>query len=164
MSLSVAQNELNITAIPEAGALVPGVENILYVLTAYPDGRPAACRIFVDGAAHQSDAEGVCEVKFVPATSDQPVEIRASDPACRGGKFTCRADAQSPVPAFLLRTDKAVYQTGDTARVRVLSPEPDNTVFLDLIKDGQTVLTKSVPLNRHQADIPSPCPLHLWAR
>src|SRR6266542_2818609 len=52
LSLSVAKNELDVTAIPEAGALVPGVENVLYVLTAYPDGRPAACKVFVDGTSH----------------------------------------------------------------------------------------------------------------
>src|SRR6185503_918684 len=66
LSLSVAQNELEVTAIPEAGALIPGVENVLYVLTAYPDGRPAACKVFVNGAAYEGDAQGLCEIKIVP--------------------------------------------------------------------------------------------------
>jgi 5-hydroxyisourate hydrolase-like protein (transthyretin family) len=151
LSLSVAQNELEITAIPEAGGLVPGVENILYVLTSYPDGRPAACRIVVDGKAYQGDAQGVCDVKIVPNSADQQFEIQASDQAGRNRKITFRPENHGEVPALLLRTDKAIYQAGETAHISLLSPEMNNTVFIDVIKDGQTVLTKSVSLDDHKA-------------
>jgi len=40
--LPVARDELEISAVPEAGALVPGVENLVYVLAAHPDGRASA--------------------------------------------------------------------------------------------------------------------------
>src|SRR3990172_6750471 len=40
-SLPVSQSRITIEAIPESGQLRPGVENILYVLTSYPDGAPA---------------------------------------------------------------------------------------------------------------------------
>ena len=41
LSLPVAQHSLVIEAMPEGGQFRPGVENILYVLTSYPDGTPA---------------------------------------------------------------------------------------------------------------------------
>jgi 5-hydroxyisourate hydrolase-like protein (transthyretin family) len=41
LSLPVTQSRLVIEAIPEGGQFRPGVENILYVLTSYPDGTPA---------------------------------------------------------------------------------------------------------------------------
>ncbi|TMQ01820.1 MAG: hypothetical protein E6L09_01775 [Verrucomicrobia bacterium] len=152
LSLSVGQNELEITAIPEAGALLPGVENVLYVLTAYPDGRPAACKVSMNGTAHQNDAQGVCEFRMAPTDINQQFEIHALDQAGRKRKLTYPSETNRAPPAFLLRSDKAVYQAGQTARISILSPENYNTVFIDVIKDGQTALTKSVPLENHRAE------------
>ena len=158
LSLSVAENDLQITAIPEAGAFVPGVENILYVLVAYPDGRPAPCKVFLDGTSHQTDAQGLCEIKVLPADAARQYEIKALDPV--GGKGTLKYQplADRPTPAFLLRADKAIYSAGETAHITVLSPDQNNTVFIDVIKDGQTVATKSVALVSHKADYAFPLP------
>ena len=152
LSLSVAQNELEITAIPEAGKFVPGVENILYVLSSYPDGRPAACKIVADGKSYQADAQGVCAVKIVPSAADQQLEIQALDAAGRSRKITFRSENPGETPALLVHTDKAIYQAGETVHISLLSPDKNNTVFIDVIKDGQTVLTKSVPLINSKAE------------
>jgi len=152
LSLSVAQHDLDVTAIPEAGTLVPGVENILYILTAYPDGRPAVCKVFVNGTPNQSDDQGLCAVKLTPANLNQQFEIQALDAKGRKRSLTFHSDAGRTTPAFLLRADKAVYQAGQTAHISILSPEASRTVFIDVIKAGQTVLTKSVPLANHKAE------------
>jgi 5-hydroxyisourate hydrolase-like protein (transthyretin family) len=151
LSLTVAQHDLDVVVIPEAGTLVPGVENILYILTAYPDGRPAVCKVSVNGIGQQSDAQGLCAVKVTPSDASQQFEIQALDSAGRNRKLTYLPDASRAPPAFLLRADKAVYQAGQTAQLSILTGEKDTTIFLDVIKDGQTVLTKSVPLNNHKA-------------
>ena len=151
LSLSVAQNELEITVLPEAGALVPGVENLVYVLTTYPDGRPAVCRVFFNGVAYQGDAQGVCIIRITPADASQQLELQAVDSAGRKARLNYHPDNPKDVPPLLVRTDKAVYQAGQTAQVTLLSPEKNNTVFLDVIKDGQTVLTRSVPLSNHKS-------------
>lgn len=151
LSLSVAQNDLELTVLPEAGALVPGVENLVYVLTAYPDGRPAVCRVFLNGTAYQGDAQGVCTIKITPADAGQPLELQALDSAGRKTQVSYHADNPKDAPPLLVRTDKAIYQAGETAQVTLLSPEKNNTVFLDVIKDDQTVLTKSVPLSNHKS-------------
>src|ERR1051326_3338461 len=152
LSLAVSKHELAVTAIPEAGALVPGVENVLYVLTAYPDGRPAVCRVFLDGTSHQSDAQGLCEIKLVPADINQQFELQALDQAGRKRKLMYRSETNRLTPTFLLRSDKAIYQAGQTARITVLSREKNNTVFIDVIKDRQTVLTKSISSKNHKAE------------
>ena len=152
LSLSVSPFELEVTAIPEAGSLVSGVENILYVLTAYPDGRPAACKILVNGKTYQGDAQGMCEVKMTPGDANQPIEIQAIDPVGKKRILTFQSETNRASPAFLLRSDRAVYQAGQTAHISILSPEKNNTIFIDAIKDGQTVLTKSVPLNDYKAE------------
>ncbi|SPE51099.1 membrane hypothetical protein [Verrucomicrobia bacterium] len=151
LSLSVSRNELELMVIPEAGSIVPGVENLLYVVSAYPDGRPAVCSVFLNGTAYPSDAQGVSEVKVGPSETDRPLEIQALDSGGRRATVVCRPEAKALTPAFLLRTDKAVYQAGESAQVTVLSPEKQNTLFIDVIKDHQTVLTRSVALENHQA-------------
>ena len=152
LSLSVAQNELEITAIPEAGAFVPGVENLLYILTTYPDGRPAVCKIVVEGKTYQSDSQGVCVVKTIPTSADQQFEVQALDAAGRNRKIAFSPETRGESPTLLMRTDKAIYQAGEIAHIGLLSTEMNNTVFIDVIKDGQTVLTKSVSLDKQRGE------------
>ncbi|HOX55919.1 MAG TPA: MG2 domain-containing protein [Candidatus Paceibacterota bacterium] len=151
LSLTVARGELGLTVIPESGALVPGVENLLYVLTAYPDGRPAVCRVMVDGMAYQSDAQGVSEVRLGPQAANRHVDIQAIDSGGRRARASYRPDANGPIPALLLRSDKAVYKAGQSARLTIIAPEEQNAVFIDVIHDNQTVLTKTVALKNHRA-------------
>jgi len=150
-SLSVARNEIEVTAVPEAGVVVPGVENLLYVLTAYPDGRPAVCRVFAAGMAYQSDAQGVTEIRLGPQDATRRIELQVMDSDGRRVKAVYQPVTDRPPPAFLLRCDKAVYQAGQTAQISILSPEKQNTVFIDVIKDNQTVLTRSVAVVNHKA-------------
>jgi type II secretory pathway pseudopilin PulG len=159
--LSVARSELELAAIPEAGVFVPGVENLLYVLSEYPDGRPAVCKTYVNGTAYESDDQGVSTVKLLPATGGQPVEIQAIDSAGRKARLVFQPESRGTVPAFLLRTDKAVYQAGESAQVTILSAEKTGTIYLDVIKDKQTVLTRSVPLDNHKAEYALPLPAGL---
>ena len=161
LSLSVSQNELEVTVIPEAGQFVPGVENLLYVVTGYPDGRPAACEIKVNGQPGQSDAQGVCVVKLTPGSAKETCVIQVADLAGRKRQLSFVPEERAVAPAFLLRTDRAVYRAGETMRLSVLSPAPDDTVFVDLIKDGQTVVTRSVSLNRHRAELEFALPASL---
>jgi alpha-2-macroglobulin-like protein len=151
LSLSVAKEELVVAAIPEAGVFVPGVENFLYVLTEYPDGRPAVCKVFVNGTAYSTDLQGACEIRMTPSDPNQQVEITALDPNGRKAKLTFQPDKTQMPPNLLIRADKAVYQAGQTAKITILSPMENNTLFVDAIKDGQTIFTKSTTLSHHQA-------------
>lgn len=152
LSLSVSPYPLRVTAIPEAGAFVPGVQNILYVLTEYPDGRPAVCNLQIDGAAHQTDSQGLCKMAITPKDTSAPIQIEAVDASGHKRVLTYRSDTNRPAPAFLLRSDKAIYEAGQTANISILSTEKNNTIYLDAIKDGQTVLTKSISLRDNKAD------------
>ena len=152
LSLSVAQNAIEVAVIPEAGAFVPGVENIVYVFTSYPDGRPAVCNVLVNGVAHPGNGQGLCEIEITPADINQALDIQAVDSAGKKRALTYHSGTNHVPPAFLLRSDKAVYEVGQTARISILSPEKNGTVFIDVIKDGQTVLTKSSPLSNNTSE------------
>jgi uncharacterized protein YfaS (alpha-2-macroglobulin family) len=150
-SLPVARDELEVSAVPEAGALVPGVENLVYVLAAHPDGPAAGCRVTAEGVSARSDAQGVCVLRITPRVAGQNLEVTATDTVGHTRQAALGTEPARTAPALLLRPDRGIYQVGETARLSIWSPGTNRYVFLDLIKDGQSVLTKSVPLTNHQA-------------
>jgi uncharacterized protein YfaS (alpha-2-macroglobulin family) len=68
--LAVAREAILIAAVPESGQLHAGVENIVYVLTSYPDGAPAQTTLEVEyGSLKQTLTAGelgVTEVRVRP--------------------------------------------------------------------------------------------------
>jgi len=85
LSLPVSNSGLVIEAIPEGGQFRPGVENILYVLTSYPDGSPAETSLslhFYD-SGQDMDAEsgpyGLAQVHLTPQNPWEQFVINARD-------------------------------------------------------------------------------------
>ncbi|MHC4505764.1 MAG: MG2 domain-containing protein, partial [Planctomycetota bacterium] len=148
LDLTVTTSPIRIEVFPESGQLVQNVENVLYVVTAYPDGRPAKTRLYfrkIDEWAETSDV-GVAKIKITPREPHLQLTIFAKGShgvraeATRDLRVDARADT------VLLRTDRAVYKAGGTAVVSVLSPGMWGRVFLDVVKDRRTVLMKGVDL------------------
>ena len=86
LSLPVSASALVIEAVPEGGVPRPGVENILYLLTCYPDGTPAEAElepaVFQDTGqirAVETDAYGLAEVRFTPASPYLQLGVEAQD-------------------------------------------------------------------------------------
>src|SRR5262249_22521339 len=48
--VAVSESPLLITAVPEGGTLVPNMENEVFILTSYADGKPAKTDVRVQGA------------------------------------------------------------------------------------------------------------------
>ncbi|MBI4863154.1 MAG: hypothetical protein HY815_23245, partial [Candidatus Riflebacteria bacterium] len=279
----ISASSLAVEAIPEAGRLVPRVENVVYVVVARPDGSPlAGARVDVEGAALSAvtDGAGVAEVRFVPAGTVESwnlairgtdgtrervtVRMRAAGGGARplaeplqigvfrettpGGEIVVRVltsrksdgsaastrvripslnlgsttpgyqhefsmatvpprldfevedesggrkvfsremsemallrssarlkrydwpdaprgndpdpdegDGPSgpavPATTILLRTDDGIYKVGDTARLTVLSSDPEGLVYLDAVREGQTVLARTAELSRGKAEL-----------
>ncbi|MGD8240444.1 MAG: alpha-2-macroglobulin family protein, partial [Armatimonadota bacterium] len=47
---------------------------------------------------------------------------------------------------LLLRTDKSLYKVGDQVQCRTLSPAARGTVYIDVVKDRQTMLTRALEM------------------
>ena len=82
---SVAASRLMITAVPEAGRLIPGVENIIYVLTSLPTGEPVQATVRVESMTldgedvrlaqrdFRTDELGLAEITvLIPRLEEQP--------------------------------------------------------------------------------------------
>ncbi len=139
----VSARPFRIEVIPEGGELVLGVLNTVYLTTLYPDGRPARTEIEVVGIADKvrTDELGVATVEIPAAGAEAGYTVRARDADGRVGERKVTLPCGRQGDDFLLRTDKAVYDGGEAMRVTAVGGA--GTVFLDLLKDGQTLWTGS---------------------
>jgi uncharacterized protein YfaS (alpha-2-macroglobulin family) len=156
----VTSDPLRIDVIPESGSLVLGVPNIVYIYASYADGRPAQAKLSISDLAKEgmtTDHLGVASFEMTPQTSQVSFTVVAADGQGLKGRrhvdWTCGYASSD----FLVRPNKAVYQGGDTMHILALGggSEP---VFLDFVKDGQTVLTEAIDMSSGrgecQVDLP----------
>jgi hypothetical protein len=158
-SLPIASSELIIEAVPEGGQFRPGVENILYVFTSYPDGSPAQTDLsleFYNGIPSieaESGPYGLAEIRLTPTDPWQEIQITAHD--VRGAATTQQFyfEGEYAEETVLLRPEQPIYQVGDTMALTILTSQVEGTVYFDIVRAGQTVSTQAVPINDHQAQV-----------
>lgn len=154
LSLVISKDVIDVIIIPESGRLVSDVENILYVMTTYPDGRPARTKIKVNDAFHfyETDPLGIAKITVLPKESPYQIKIYAQDEL--GNKVIHKENLEfdKTKDTILLRTDKAIYKNGEVLVLDVFSNQRGN-VYIDLVKDKQTILTKSTSLKDTKASL-----------
>jgi uncharacterized protein YfaS (alpha-2-macroglobulin family) len=156
--ITVSESPLLITAVPEGGTLVPNLENQIFILTSYPDGTPAsaALKFHAKGDADQratTDEGGVAVVKVSPAAGTETLEIEAQDKEGNHASSTVHLQTREGEDQILLRTERAVYKAGDRIQLRVFSTRKRGAAYLDIVKDGQTVLTRDLDIDNGQAEL-----------
>ncbi|MFQ5493777.1 MAG: alpha-2-macroglobulin family protein [Phycisphaerae bacterium] len=155
----VTANPIRVEVIAEGGTLVRGVTNTVYLFASYADGRPARVRLAVSGLERelQTGAMGVATFDITPKTDDMGLTVRATDDDGRVGRRHINLKCGTNSADFLFRTDKAVYNGGETIHLLALGGGR-RPVFIDFIKDGQTILTEAVDLvdgkGEYQFDLP----------
>lgn len=95
---------------------------------------------------------------FGAGAANQPapplaVAVAAADAQGNRGATNASLERRGGDESLLLRTDRAVARVGDTLRLDVIATQPGGTVYVDLIKDKQTVLTRSVYLHRGRGEM-----------
>jgi len=156
--ITVSESALLITAVPESGSLIPGLENDVFILTSYPDGTPAQTDVTVrvPGNADQtaiSDAGGVALVRLRPAQGAMTLKVDAKDHAGSRASNSLTLQSHTGSDQILLRSDRAVYGSGDRIDLHVFSTRQRGGAYVDVIKDGQTVATRDLDLVSGRADL-----------
>jgi uncharacterized protein YfaS (alpha-2-macroglobulin family) len=156
--ITVSESPLIVTAVPEGGTLIPNLENQVFVVTAYPDGTPAIAtvKVHADGNADQrasTDDGGVAVVKLRAGAGQEALEIEASDKEGNRARTSVHLQARDGSEQILLRTEHAVYRAGDRIVLRVFSTKSRGTAYVDVVKEGQTVLTRDVDMVNGQAEL-----------
>ena len=155
-SLPVWKDKLRVTVLPEAGKVIPGVDNRIYVLVTRPDGTPAkGARVAITYGGGVTgeivDDTGVAVWRGRPAGSTFKVIAQTPDGNSieKALKLTMAGAARTQV---LLRLRSPAPKVGDHVRFDVLvggGAVPH--AFVDLIRDGQTLLTLSAPVHGGRA-------------
>ncbi|MCX7681920.1 MAG: MG2 domain-containing protein [Anaerolineae bacterium] len=154
--LPIAAQPLVIEAVAESGMLKPGVENIVYILTSYPDGRPAPTKLQIrvdNGPVTElvTGEYGLAEFTFTPHAGHL-LSITARDETGAQASRAIGLDAESGADSVLLRADRAAYVVGETMHLVALTPVRSGSIYLDIVKSGQTLSTRSAPVENGKAE------------
>jgi hypothetical protein len=156
--ITVSESPLIVTAVPEGGTLIPGLENQVFVLTSYPDGTPAKADVSVRvaGKTNQTvatDEGGVAVIRLKADDGADVLHIDATDREGNHAVSTVPLQARTGADQILLRTERAVYRAGDRIQLRVFSTKERGAAYVDIVKDGQTVLTRDLDIVNGQAEL-----------
>ncbi|MFP4502523.1 MAG: MG2 domain-containing protein [Candidatus Hydrogenedentota bacterium] len=160
---SIAGDDLRVEVIAESGTLQPGVENNVYILVAEPSGTPAAgATVTVSGlpggAAHELETDKLGIASFPLTLGDDPVsavraQVNIRDVQGRTLQTSTNIAANQRRHGLILRPDKALYRVGDRLEAEVIASKPAGRVYLDLIREGQTMLTETAEIDDGRATI-----------
>jgi uncharacterized protein YfaS (alpha-2-macroglobulin family) len=156
--ITVSESPLIITAVPEGGTLIPNLENQVFILTSYADGKPAAAsvRVHSNGNPDQnvtSDEGGVAVIHLTGAPAGNTVTVEASDKEGNRASSTVQLQDRQGADQILLRTERAVYRAGDRIQLGIFSTKKRGTAYVDVVKEGQTVLTRDLDIVDGQATL-----------
>jgi uncharacterized protein YfaS (alpha-2-macroglobulin family) len=156
--ITVSESPLMLTAVPEGGTLIPGLENQIFILAAYPDGSPASADLAIHAAGSPdrnvaTDSSGVAEIPLRAGSGTETLRIDATDKEGNHASSNVQLTARNGADQILLRTDRAVYHAGDRIDLKVFSTKQRGTAYLDVIREGQTVLTRDVDIVNGQAEL-----------
>jgi len=142
----VSKTPILIMAVPESGRLLPNLENRVYLLTSYPDGTPAETTITgnISPATIKTDAAGVATVSLRPGKDGMTLNLKAADSRGRKAQTDVQLESDKASQSLMLRTNQSVYKVGDTIRLETFSTRQRGPVYIDVVKDGQTMITRAI--------------------
>lgn len=156
--ITVSESPLLITAVPEGGALVPNLENQVFVLTSYPDGSPASADVTVHAPGNfdqhaTSDSSGVAVVRLNAGSGSEKLNVEADDKEGNHASTQVQLEARNGQDQILLRTERAIYHAGDRIQLKIFSTLKHGTAYVDVVKEGQTVMTRDLDIVNGQAEL-----------
>ena len=156
--ITVSESPLLVTAVPEGGTLVPGLENEVFVLTSYADGSSARTELTIHGSDNAdqhatTDEGGVAMIRLKAGAGTQALTIEAADKEGNRTSSAVALQSRGGQDQILLRTERAVYRTGDDIRLKMFSTVKRGTAYVDIIKEGQTILTRDVDIENGEAEL-----------
>lgn len=143
----VTADPIQLEVIPEAGALVQGIANRVYVHASYADGQPAEVSLKINDAdeAIATNELGVAVFEVTPQAPTQRLKIVATDKDNRGVTKDMTVTCSQATGDFILRPDRSIYAGGATMQL-VAKGGGVEPVFVDIIKDGQNMLSDRIEM------------------
>ena len=156
--ITVSQSPLLITAIPEGGTLIPHLENQVFLLSSYPDGTPASpsLTVHIPGEHDQhviADSSGIATIHIAAGSGSPSLRVEADDH--RGARTTANLplEMREGADQILLHVNRAVLKAGEKMELKVLSTRTRGSAYIDIVRNGQTILTRDLDLQNGQAEV-----------
>jgi uncharacterized protein YfaS (alpha-2-macroglobulin family) len=148
-NILVSKTPILIMAVPESGRLLPGLENRVYILTSYPDGTPAAATVTgnITPERIQTDASGVATISIRAGNDPVVLNLKAVDSKGRAAQADVKLESAAQTQSLMLRTNQAVYKIGDKLRLETFSTKQRGAVYIDVVKNGQTLITRAIDIS-----------------
>jgi len=100
-----------------------------------------------------TDNGGVAVIRFNARAGSETLNIEPADEEGNVASSEIQLQSRAGEDQILLRSDRGVYRAGDRIQLKVFSTKPGGTAYVDIVKEGQTVLTRDVELENGQADL-----------
>ncbi len=135
-SVATLHGELKLEAFAESGALVPNVEQTVFVVVTQSQNKAGVTvRALPDGEPAKTSEQGIASVKVRPREKPSAVTIVAfADDGSEG-----KTDLSVALESLVVRPDRATYTAGETARVTVLGAEVGDRVSLRMTKGSEPI-------------------------
>ncbi|MCD6497429.1 MAG: hypothetical protein J7M25_03890 [Deltaproteobacteria bacterium] len=150
-SLVVAPSDVLIFVVPEAGHVVPGVDNRFFVETVDPTGAPLPCNVSisapgVDAVRANTDENGIDVVTISGLSRQATLTTHAS---CAGGvsadkSVSIQAGQGAELEGLVVRADRPTAVAGDRVPITILAPRAKDVVYLDVVHHGHVLSSKNV--------------------
>ena len=162
-SVPVVKDPVLIVMVPESKRVVPGLQNRLYIACGTPDGTPLAdadVAVSIDGRDMlmrlRTDALGLATYAYTPTAGQVTVTARATAKDGRSATASQTYSAAAGSDGILLRTDRTLARVGDRLNLTALSSVKTGTVYIDVIRNKQTILTRAESAHDGQAKLTIP--------
>lgn len=145
-TLTIAKDGVDVALVPEGTRIVPGLENQLDLFLSDPLGAPiASTAVAVDAYGEAltvtTDAEGHAALTVTPAdnqtTGSSPVKVSFTSPSGKAITRSFTFGRQAGGEHLALRTDKAIYDVGDTVDLTIRTTDPAANVYVSWLANGQ---------------------------
>lgn len=143
VSRVVTAKSLRMEVVPECATLVVGVPQNIHVFVTTPDGTPIAADVGIgNGKGIRASDQGLATIEWTPGSESETLDVWA-----KAGKSEVRrkVSVNSVRQGFVLRTDAGSYDAGGTMVITAIGGGVQ-PVFVDLIKDGQTISTVTIDM------------------
>lgn len=149
----------------------PKVPFLFYVSTFYADGTPVKCDLKIEGnyrgttlqtkiaeAKTNSYGAGKFEVRFPDkpfpeAKNEFNFRIVADDKKGNRGLLEDNLYIDEKSKQIRVRTDKAIYLANEPIDLKIFSSDNEQTIFVDVLKNGSVIYSKRVKIEDNRANL-----------
>jgi 5-hydroxyisourate hydrolase-like protein (transthyretin family) len=147
----IVQDVLSISIVPEGGILKADLENRIFVLVNYPDGTPcvASVEMYVKDKkmTSETDGYGIAEFLYTPQDARTEILVKAHDERGETAQMKKEFSLEIDRDQIIMRIPRGIFKAGESVDMQFLTTKKTGRVYLDVIKNNQTVLTKSVDIS-----------------